>query len=91
MKHRLVRVDPLCAARLVALLYFVFGLAALPFLYFVFVLTPEGIGFSAGVVLLEPLLLSGFGFATTVVACMTFNALAGRFGGLEVEFAEVKP
>ncbi len=90
MRQRLVRVDPLCAARVIALLYFVLGLLALPFLYLGFVVSPEGVGFSPGVILLEPLLFSGFGFASTALGCGLFNALAHRFGGLEIELAEVE-
>lgn len=86
MKQRLVRIDPLSAARVVGLLYFLVGLLALPFVYSMFVLTPEGIGFSPTIVLVEPFLVSGVGYATTAVSCVLFNWLAGRFGGLEVEF-----
>jgi hypothetical protein len=85
VKQRLVRIDPLAAARVVGLLYFLIGLLALPFVYFMFVLTPEGIGFSPTIVLLEPFLLSGVGYASTAVGCVLFNWLAGRLGGLEVE------
>ena len=86
MKQRLVRIDPLSAARVVGLLYFLVGLLALPFVYSMFVLTPEGIGFSPTIVLVEPFLLSGIGYASTAAGCVLFNWLAGRLGGLEVEF-----
>ncbi len=85
MKHRLMRVDPLCAARVIALLFFLVGVGVLPFLYYGFVLTPEGIGFSSTVVLIEPVLLSGLGFTMTLLTCVLFNWLTGRFGGLEIE------
>lgn len=88
MKQRLVHVDPLCAARLGGLMGLLVGLLALPFLYLRLVVRPEGLGFSAGVVLLEPLLVSGIGFAFAVSGCLLFNWLAARFGGLEVEFRD---
>lgn len=89
MKQRLVHVDPLCAARLGGLMGFLLGLMALPFIYLSFVVRPERLGFSAGLVLLEPLLVSGIGFAFAVLGCLLFNWLAARFGGLEVEFREL--
>lgn len=88
MRQRITRVDPLGAARLAALLHFLIGLMILPFLYFAFVLTPTGIGFSAAMVLLVPVLLGGFAFALASVGCLLFNWLAGRYGGLEIEMAE---
>lgn len=90
MKQRVVRVDPLSAARVVALLYFIIGVIALPFLYLGFVVTPTGLGFSPGLVFLEPFLLSGIGFASTALACALFNSLAGRFGGLEIDLRDVE-
>ena len=89
MKQRLVHVDPLCAARLGAALSFTFGLLALPFLYYTFVVAPVGLGFSPLVVLLAPFLLAGLGLATAALACGLFNGLAARFGGLEVDFRDV--
>ncbi|HEX5005041.1 MAG TPA: hypothetical protein VFV65_06980 [Gemmatimonadales bacterium] len=89
MKYRLVHVDPLCAARLVAVLCFVVGIAVLPFLYYGFVVAPQGRGFSRLVILLTPFLLAGCGLALSAIASGLFNWLAGRFGGLEVELLDL--
>lgn len=89
MRQRLVHVDPLCAARLGAALALTFGLLALPFLYYAFVVAPVGIGFSPLVVLLSPVLLAGLGLTAAALACGLFNWLAARFGGLEVDFRDV--
>ena len=85
MKFHLVRIDPFRAARVAAAMYFLVGLAILPFLYFAFVVAPTGIGFSLSIILLSPFLTSGLGYASTALGCMFYNWLAGRFGGLEVE------
>jgi hypothetical protein len=85
MKYHLVRIDPFRAARVAAAMYFLVGLAILPFLYFAFVMAPDGIGFSRGVILLSPFLTSGIGYASTAVVCFVYNWLAGRLGGFEVD------
>jgi hypothetical protein len=85
MKYHLVRIDPLRAARVAALMYFVVGLAILPVLYFVYVLAPEGIGFSTGMVLLSPFLTAGVGFASTAFGCLVYNWLAKHIEGFEIE------
>jgi len=89
MKQRLVRVDPLCAARVAALLTFLPGLAVLPFLHLAFVAEPERLGFSGTVVFLIPVLISGLAFALAAIGCFLFNWLASRFGGLEIELRDV--
>lgn len=85
MKCHLVLIDPFRAARVAAAMYFLVGLAILPFLYFAFVLAPDGIGFSRGIILISPLLTSGIGYASTAVVCFFYNWLAGRLGGFEVD------
>ena len=85
MKYHLTRIDPFRAARVAAAMYFLVGLVILPFLYFAFVVAPEGIGFSRTIILLSPFLTSGIGYASTAIGCFFYNWLAGRLGGFEVD------
>lgn len=85
MKYHLLRIDPFRAARIAGVLYFLVGLTILPFFYFAFVVAPEGIGFSRGIILLSPILISGIGYASTALGCFFYNWLAGRLGGFEVD------
>lgn len=85
MKYHLVRIDPFRAARMAAAMYFLVGLAILPILYFAYVIAPEGIGFSATVILVSPFLTAGLGFASTALGCVFYNWLVGHLGGFEIE------
>jgi hypothetical protein len=83
--HRLVRVDPLQAAKIAAALYFLVGLVVTPFVFYAYVISPVGIGFSPRFVLGLPFLYAGVGFAFTALASATYNALARWLGGVEIE------
>ncbi len=85
MKYHLVRIDPLRAARIAAAMYFLVGLAILPFVYVAFVLAPDGLGFSLELVLLSPFLTAGLGFASTTLGCFVYNWMARRVDGVELE------
>jgi hypothetical protein len=61
----------------------------LPFLYYKFILTPRQLGFSWGLIALVPFFLGGVGYAVTALGCFLFNALAARFGGLEIELVDL--
>lgn len=78
MESQLARVDPFRAARVVAIVFLLVGLVALPFLYHDLVVTPEHLGFSKLVVFIIPFLLSGIGFATTALGCVLYNWLIDR-------------
>jgi hypothetical protein len=91
MQYHLVRIDPFRAARVAAALYFLVGLAILPFLYFAFVVAPDGLGFSASIILLFPFFISGMGFASTALGCYLYNRVAARLGGFEVHLHEQGP
>jgi hypothetical protein len=87
MKHRLVRIDPLQAAKISAALYFLLGLLVTPFFYFSYVVAPEGLGFAPGFVFGLPFLYAGVGFAFTALGCGLYNALARWLGGVEIELS----
>jgi hypothetical protein len=87
MVHRLVRVDPLQAAKISAALYFLVGLLVTPFFYFSYVIAPAGLGFTPGLIVGLPFLYAGVGFAFTALGCAVYNALARRLGGVEIELS----
>lgn len=91
MKYHLVRIDPFRAARIAAAMYFLVGLAILPFLYFAYVIAPDGLGFSRTVILLSPFLTSGLGYATTTLGCFFYNWVAVRLGGVEMDLSHQGP
>jgi len=83
-----MRIDPLQAAKMAAVLYFLVGLLVTPFLYYAYVISPEGLGFGPGFVLSLPFLYAGIGFAFTALACGCYNLLARRMGGIEIELSD---
>jgi len=85
MKSLPVQVDPFRAARVVAVLFFLVGLAVLPFLYYDLVVTPERLGFSKLIVFMVPFLISGIGFAATAIGCVAYNWWVGKAGGARGE------
>jgi len=88
MAQRLTRIDPLQAAKIAGVLYFLVGLLATPFFYYAYVISPEGLGFGPGFVLGLPFLYAGIGFAFTALACGCYNILARRLGGIEIELSD---
>jgi len=88
MAQRLTRIDPLQAAKMAAVLYFLLALLVTPLLYYAYVISPEGLGFGPGFVLGLPFLYAGIGFAFTALACGCYNMLARRMGGIEIELSD---
>jgi len=91
MKYHLTRIDPFRAARVAAAMYFLVGVAILPFLYLAFVLAPTGIGFSAGMILLSPFLTAGLGFASTALGCVVYNWVTRHVGAFEIDLHRHPP
>lgn len=83
MRVHLTPIDPFRASRIAGIFGFLVGLAALPVLYYRFVVAPQNLGFSAGVILLVPFLVSGFAFAGATLGCILNNWLVRRWGGPE--------
>jgi hypothetical protein len=91
------RVDPVSAARLVAVLYALLGLIIGAFASLAFMLggiagasagrfpgSPVfGLLFGAGSIILFPILYGVMGFLMTLIGAMAYNGLAGWLGGIQ--------
>ena len=88
MRKRIVRVSPIQAGKVLAVLY---GLLSIPFALFMVVASSFGQGRGAGPMwfaLAIPVLYFVFGFIFTAVAAWLYNVVAKWTGGIEFESRE---
>ncbi len=94
MNGQLIRIAPLQAAKVSAVLYFIMGvLFALPMtLITLLASAPEGSGQSVslgwGLVLLMPFIYAILGFIFVPIACWIYNLVARWVGGFEITLQE---
>ena len=83
MKYRLNRIDPWSAAKTMAAIYCIGGLAAFGFELATHQIDsdPQGLIYS---LLAFSLLIPGVAFISTVFVCALFNFVAKRSGGIEI-------
>jgi hypothetical protein len=83
MRHRLIRVAPLSAAKIAAVMYGVLSLALVPFF-----MLPALFGAQGAPPLWAPILFIppyvGMGFVMTAIGVWLYNVIAARLGGLEI-------
>ena len=93
VKRRIKRISPLQLGKMLALLYGIIGLLAIPFLLFFSTLMaqlpPEQRGplmaMGAGAALFAPILYAVVGFIIGVIGAVIYNVVAKWVGGIEVE------
>lgn len=90
MTHRIPRISPHQAAKVVAVLYALLSLFFIPFLFLATLADPSSEAMPLWLVVFFPLLYAGFGYVFTALACWIYNVVAGWMGGVEITFAPVE-
>jgi hypothetical protein len=93
VKRRIKRISPLQLGKMLALLYGIIGLVAIPFLLFMATMSaqlpPEQRGplmaMGAGAALFAPILYAMVGFVIGVIGAVIYNVVAKWVGGIEIE------
>lgn len=85
MAQRIRNIDPVQAAKVVAVLYLLIGTVLIPIFLFLAFMDSNAFGFGMGFMILIPVVYAVMGFIGTIVACALYNLVAGWVGGIEVE------
>ena len=88
VKKRITRIEPLQAAKVVAVVYLGISIPFLPLFLLPAVVTNRP-GFPVGFVLLMPFLYAFFGFIFTAFGAWVYNVAAGHVGGIEYTTVDV--
>ena len=91
--RRIKRIAPLQLGKMLALLYGIIGLLAIPFFLLMTSITaqlPEGqrgpfLAMGAGAAIFAPILYAVLGFIVGVIGAFIYNLVAKWVGGIEVE------
>ncbi len=83
------RIGPLSAAKMVAVLYAIFGLIMGAFFSIAALFRPDGGGLGAmwgvAAVVIFPVLYGVLGFLVTLLTTWLYNVVAGAVGGIELD------
>ena len=83
------RIGPLAAAKVVAVLYAIFGLIMGAFFSIAALFRPDGGGLGAmwgvAAVVIFPVLYGVLGFLVTLLTTWLYNVVAGAVGGIELD------
>ena len=93
IKRRIKRISPLQLGKMLALLYGIIGLIAIPFFLFMATMSaqlpPDQRGplmaMGAGAALFAPVLYAVVGFIFGIIGAVIYNVVAKWVGGIEVE------
>ncbi|MGH7959223.1 MAG: DUF3566 domain-containing protein [Opitutaceae bacterium] len=93
IKRRIKRVSPLQLGKILALLYGIIGLIAIPFFLFIASVSAQlppdqqapFMAMGAGAALFAPILYAVVGFIIGVIGAVIYNLVARWVGGIEVE------
>lgn len=86
MAQRIRNIDPVQAAKVVAILYLMVGLVLVPIFLFLAFMDSNAFGFGMGFAIFIPVFYAVVGFIGTMIFCALYNLVAGWVGGIEVEF-----
>ena len=86
MAQRIRNIDPVQAAKVVAILYLMIGLVLVPIFLFLAFMDSNAFGFGMGFAIFIPVFYAVVGFIGTMIFCALYNLVAGWVGGIEVEF-----
>ncbi len=86
MAQRIRNIDPVQAAKVVAVLYLMVGLVLVPIFLFLAFMDSNAFGFGMGFAIFIPVFYAVIGFISTIIFCALYNLVAGWVGGIEVEF-----
>lgn len=85
MAQRIRNIDPVQAAKVVAVLYLILGLVLIPIFLFLTFMDSNAFGLGMGFMIFIPVMYAVVGFISTIVMCALYNLVAGWVGGIEVE------
>ncbi len=85
MAQRIRNIDPVQAAKVVAVLYLIVGLVLIPIFLFLTFMDSNAFGLGMGFMIFIPVMYAVVGFISTIVMCALYNLVAGWVGGIEVE------
>lgn len=85
MAQRIRNIDPVQAAKVVAILYLMIGLVLVPIFLFLAFMDSNAFGFGMGFAIFIPVFYAVVGFIGTMIFCALYNLVAGWVGGIEVE------
>jgi hypothetical protein len=85
MATQIIRFNAHQTAKVLATIYFAFGLIFVPIIWLVSKNTPAGAAYGTGFALLIPVLYAFFGYVFVAIGCLIYNFIAGIVGGIEVE------
>lgn len=86
MAQRIRNIEPVQAAKVVAILYLMVGLVLVPIFLFLAFMDSNAFGFGMGFAIFIPVFYAVVGFIGTMIFCALYNLVAGWVGGIEVEF-----
>lgn len=92
-KHRIRRIDPVQAAKVMGVLYGLLGLLFAPIFFLVSLAAPRNTGFSLGIgfAIVMPVLYAIIGAVCMLIGAALYNMVAGWVGGLQFEIEERAP
>ena len=91
MATQIVAVNPLQAAKVIGVMYFLVGLIFSPIVIFVILRDPDSVvssGIALLIALILPFIYAIASFTITPIVCWIYNKVAGRIGGLEITIRE---
>ena len=93
MKYQISRFSILQTAKVVALIYVLFGLILIPFGCILIALSPDDTtSLAVGIFyLLGPILYGLIGFVFTAIGLWVYNLISARIGGIEFELRGPEP
>lgn len=89
MKYQIARISLFQTAKVIAVLYLVFGIIGLAVMVIRSMVQPEAGGFALSF-LLVPFIYALVGFVLVMVFGWIYNQVAKRVGGIEVTLAETR-
>jgi hypothetical protein len=92
-KRRIKRIAPLQLGKMLAVLYGIMGLLAMPFFLLVSLFASQApqqqrigvMGLGIGFAILVPLIYAVMGFVSGAIGALIYNLVASWIGGIEVE------
>ena len=93
VKRRIKRISPIQLGKMLALLYGIIGLIAIPFFLFMATMSAQLpadqrgplMAMGAGAALFAPILYAVVGFIAGIIGAVIYNVVAKWVGGIEVE------
>lgn len=90
-RHRLTRIAPLQAGKVIAVLYGLLALIVVPFFILVVFLGGDSTAPFIVFLILIPIGYAIAGFLTGVLVAALYNLVAGWTGGIELELSHIPP